>query len=64
VDGFTIYMRLSEAWRSAAREAGNATLKACYTDRAARYLVLALGEEPGSIRKPSAPANRGGDVSE
>ena len=60
MDGF-IYMRLAEAWRSAAREAANATLKACYSDRAARYLALALSEEPSSVREASAPDNGGGN---
>jgi hypothetical protein len=43
MDGRTIYMRLAEAWCAAEREATNATLKACYADRAARYFALALG---------------------
>ena len=57
MDGCTIYMKLAEAWREAAREATNVTLKACYADRAARYLALALSEEG----RPDTARNRGGN---
>lgn len=61
MDGFTIYMRLAEAWSSAAHGAANTALKACYADRAARYLALALSEERCSVREASAARSRGGN---
>ena len=42
MDESEIYKRLAEAWCTAAREATNSTLKACYADRAAEYRTKAV----------------------
>ena len=44
MDESAIYKRLAEAWHAAACETTNSTLKACYADRAAGYLAMALNE--------------------